>query len=56
MIYSKRPKSGRPAFGVFEKCPVPKPSGYRTVGSLTLKRSVFGISAFFISLDRFIYK
>ena len=29
--YSDAPKSGRPVFGVFENCPVPNPSGYRTM-------------------------
>ena len=28
--YSKRLKSGRPDFGVFENCPVPKTSGFQT--------------------------
>ena len=29
-IYSERPKSGRPDFGVFEKCLVVKSSGFQT--------------------------
>ena len=28
IIYSDAPKSGRPDFGVFETCPVVKPSGF----------------------------
>ena len=51
--YSRCPKSGHPVFGVFEKRPVVKPSGfqttsdnrtvmsgYRTFGWLTLQRPV----------------
>ena len=50
--YSRCPKTGRPDFGVFEKCPVVKSSrfqtlseigtilsGFRTFGWLTLKAS-----------------
>ena len=29
--YSKRPKTGRPVFGVFKKRPVPKRFGFRTM-------------------------
>ena len=67
VLYNERPKTGRPAFGIFENRPVPKRSGfqtlsdnrtlmsgYRTFGPFTLQRSAFGISAFFTKLDRFI--
>ena len=42
--YSRCPKSGRSVFGVFEKRPVVKPSGFRTFGSLTLQPPVIGRS------------
>ena len=55
MMYSKRPKSGRPDFGVFEKRPVPKRpvfrrsfenrtfiSGFQTSGSIYFRSPVIG--------------
>ena len=39
--YSRRPKSGRPDFGILETCPVPKSSGYRTSGPFTVTMSRF---------------
>ena len=33
-LYSECPKSGRPDFGIFETCPVPKSSGCLKSGQL----------------------
>ena len=44
MLYSNCPKSGRPDFGIFETCPVPKLSGFQTTSEIRRKCPDFGSS------------